>query len=98
MWWAKACLFLRGQKLTPKAQFMVLLGYQAPFDRHDWAVDRCGKKIDYVIDFYSGKPHPKWAEALSFYLDTCTPVQSYRQRVHELGCSDSQGHSFDTVL
>ncbi|RPA94617.1 hypothetical protein L873DRAFT_1837569 [Choiromyces venosus 120613-1] len=67
-----------GLKLA--SQFMVLLGYQAPFDRHDWAVDRCGKKIDYVIDFYSGKPHPKWAEALSFYLDTCTPVRSYRQR------------------
>ncbi|KAG0637518.1 cytochrome c/c1 heme-lyase [Tuber brumale] len=57
------------QKLTPKARFMVLLGYQAPFDRHDWAVDRCGKKIDYVIDFYSGKPDPKRPEALSFYLD-----------------------------
>ncbi|CAZ81491.1 unnamed protein product [Tuber melanosporum] len=57
------------QKLTPKARFMVLLGYQAPFDRHDWAIDRCGKKIDYVIDFYSGKPDPKRPEALSFYLD-----------------------------
>ncbi|PWW78161.1 cytochrome c and c1 heme-lyase [Tuber magnatum] len=57
------------QKLTPKARFMVLLGYRAPFDRHDWVVDRCGRKIDYVIDFYSGKPDPKRPEALSFYLD-----------------------------
>jgi len=54
-------------KLTPRARWNVLLGYQAPFDRHDWVVDRCGLKVDYVIDFYQGKadsPHP-----LSFYLD-----------------------------
>ena len=23
-----------------------------PFDRHDWYVDRCGKQVRYVIDFY----------------------------------------------
>lgn len=23
-----------------------------PFDRHDWTVDRCGKEVRYVIDFY----------------------------------------------
>lgn len=25
-----------------------------PFDRHDWYVDRCGKTVRYVIDYYSG--------------------------------------------
>ena len=25
---------------------------QMPFDRHDWYVDRCGKEVRYVIDFY----------------------------------------------
>jgi len=54
-------------KLTPKARLMVLMGYQPPFDRHDWTIDRCGKRVDYVIDFYSGK---KTNDAeLSFYLD-----------------------------
>jgi cytochrome c heme-lyase len=24
-----------------------------PFDRHDWIVDRCGKEVRYVIDYYS---------------------------------------------
>ena len=24
----------------------------APFDRHDWTVDRCGKEVRYVIDYY----------------------------------------------
>ncbi|OMH82453.1 putative cytochrome c heme lyase [Zancudomyces culisetae] len=23
-----------------------------PFDRHDWYVDRCGKEVRYVIDYY----------------------------------------------
>lgn len=32
-----------------------LLGSVKPFDRHDWTVDRCGKQVEYVIDFYSGK-------------------------------------------
>ena len=25
-----------------------------PFDRHDWIVDRCGKEVRYVIDYYDG--------------------------------------------
>ncbi|KAI5816082.1 cytochrome c/c1 heme-lyase, partial [Pyronema omphalodes] len=57
------------QKLTPKARFFTLLGYHPPFDRHDWTVDRCGQKIEYVIDFYSGKSDPKQPERVSFYLD-----------------------------
>lgn len=24
-----------------------------PFDRHDWTVDRCGKEVRYIIDYYS---------------------------------------------
>ncbi|OBA27765.1 cytochrome c and c1 heme-lyase [Hanseniaspora valbyensis NRRL Y-1626] len=42
------------KKLTPRAMIRTyLLGYEKPFDRHDWTVNRCGKQIDYVIDFYS---------------------------------------------
>ncbi|CCD23693.1 cytochrome c1 heme lyase CYT2 NDAI_0C00320 [Naumovozyma dairenensis CBS 421] len=41
------------KKLTPRAWFRsTILHYSKPFDRHDWQIDRCGKKIDYVIDFY----------------------------------------------
>ena len=43
--------------------------YKLPFDRHDWVVDRCGEKITYVIDFYSGKQDPRRPESVSFYLD-----------------------------
>lgn len=28
--------------------------YPLPFDRHDWIVDRCGKDVRYIIDYYDG--------------------------------------------
>ncbi|KAI1388988.1 cytochrome c and c1 heme-lyase [Hypoxylon trugodes] len=58
--------------MSPRARFNTLLGYQAPFDRHDWVVDRCGKEIEYVIDFYAGRNGGTAVGAngkLSFYLD-----------------------------
>ncbi|KAJ3192158.1 holocytochrome c synthase, partial [Irineochytrium annulatum] len=29
-----------------------------PFDRHDWTIDRCGQRVRYVIDYYSGHDEP----------------------------------------
>ena len=48
-----------------------MLGYSLPFDRHDWLVDRCGKEVKYVIDFYSGGEAPEGhpAGGISMYLD-----------------------------
>lgn len=60
--------------LTPKARWNSLLGYAKPFDRHDWVVDRCGKKVDYVIDFYKGRDN---GIPLSFYLDVRPKVNSW---------------------
>lgn len=67
------------QFLSPRARFNNLLGYQLPFDRHDWVVERCGgERVEYVIDFYQGKGSgPQGAGLsnnagpgkLSFYLD-----------------------------
>lgn len=45
-----------------------LHSYAAPFDRHDWVIDRCGHKVRYIIDFYSGGSASP-AGNLSFYLD-----------------------------
>jgi len=53
---------------TPRARWNMLLGYQAPFDRHDWVVDRCGTRIRYVIDFYAGRGAFGGANP-SFFLD-----------------------------
>jgi len=64
--------------LTPKARLNTLMGYTAPFDRHDWVVDRCGQRVDYVIDFYGGRPAntKEGAEKLNFYLDVRPKVNS----------------------
>jgi cytochrome c heme-lyase len=57
----------RPNDVSPKARLMTLLGYSAPFDRHDWVVDRCGTRIRYVIDFYTGRG--AGSSNVSFYLD-----------------------------
>lgn len=38
--------------LTPF--FNLCFRYELPFDRHDWIVDRNGKEVRYVIDYYDG--------------------------------------------
>lgn len=37
---------------SPLARMKSWLGGPLPFDRHDWYVDRCGREVRYVIDFY----------------------------------------------
>ncbi|KAI8614548.1 cytochrome c/c1 heme-lyase [Chytriomyces sp. MP71] len=59
------------REYTPKARILNLLGYKLPFDRHDWIVDRCGKEVRYVIDFYGGN-----TGGVSFFLDV-RPAVSY---------------------
>ncbi|KAJ2582486.1 Cytochrome c1 heme lyase, partial [Coemansia sp. RSA 1836] len=59
----------KAKELTPKARLRSWLGYQLPFDRHDWTVDRCGKEVRYVIDFYEGRRDSGNPMAPSFYLD-----------------------------
>lgn len=65
------------QKLTPRAKFNTFLGYQAPFDRHDWVIDRCGTTVEYVIDFYSGRDERKAGKSLNFYLDVRPKLNSW---------------------
>lgn len=50
-----ALLRFRGRpdQMSPRAWFnTTVLGEKGHFDRHDWFVDRCGKEVRYVIDFY----------------------------------------------
>jgi cytochrome c heme-lyase len=65
--------------LTPRARWKSWMGYQTPFDRHDWVVDRCGEKIEYVIDFYAGggKEAKKDSAGLNFYLDVRPKLNSW---------------------
>lgn len=63
--------------LTPRARINTLLGYKPPFDRHDWVVDRCGTKVEYVIDFYAGKDEGKAGKDLNFFLDVRPKLNSF---------------------
>ncbi|KAJ1835617.1 holocytochrome c synthase [Coemansia sp. RSA 2706] len=46
----------RPRDLSPLARFYSWTEGVRPFDRHDWFVDRCGKQVRYVIDYYEGYP------------------------------------------
>ncbi|GMF24756.1 unnamed protein product [Phytophthora fragariaefolia] len=62
-------------EFSPKARLLHALGWSVlPFDRHDWIVDRDGKDVRYVIDFYSGQPEP--GRPLSVYLDVRPALDS----------------------
>ncbi|UVC49525.1 cytochrome C1 heme lyase [Theileria orientalis] len=44
----------RKDKPTIKSILNAIIGYKRPYDRHDWTVDRCGKRRRYILDFYEG--------------------------------------------
>jgi len=48
----------KAKDFSPRARFRGLMGYEMPFDRHDWIIDRCGKEVRYVIDYYDGELQP----------------------------------------
>lgn len=77
----------RPKEMTPKAKILQALGQiypsrfagDAPFDRHDWFVQRqdtSGNKseVRYVIDYYSAPPEPTGEPV--FYLDVRPAVDS----------------------
>jgi len=61
-------------KHTIKSKLVHLVGGSSslPFDRHDWFVDRCGKEVRYIIDYYSfEEPDPEGGPPLPGYsIDT----------------------------
>lgn len=44
----------KAKDYSPRARIRNWMGYELPFDRHDWIVDRCGKEVRYIIDYYDG--------------------------------------------
>ena len=76
-------------KLSPRARWRSWIGYEKPFDRHDWVVERCGgggdgdgdgdgrreaKGVEYVIDFYKGRGGEG---KLNFHLDVRPKLNSW---------------------
>lgn len=69
--------------LSPRARMKSFAGYTAPFDRHDWVVERCGgETVEYIIDFYQGKASDAVggqappSQQLNFYLDVRPKLNS----------------------
>ena len=63
--------------------------YAAPFDRHDWVIDRCGTRMRYIIDFYTGHSADS-KEDISFYLDVRPALDNWegiKMRLHRLWSS-----------
>ncbi|XP_069823830.1 holocytochrome c-type synthase isoform X2 [Dendropsophus ebraccatus] len=44
----------KAKEFSPRARLRSWMGYELPFDRHDWIVNRCGQEVRYVIDYYDG--------------------------------------------
>ncbi|KAI9294405.1 cytochrome c and c1 heme-lyase [Neoconidiobolus thromboides FSU 785] len=66
----------RPKEMSPKAWFYTtFFGAPKPFDRHDWIVDRCGKEVRYVIDYYAGDENPH-EDAPEFVLDVRPAIDS----------------------
>nr|DBA44780.1 TPA_exp: holocytochrome c synthase [Leiosporoceros dussii] len=70
-------LYFKGRPhdLSPKARLKKVLGHEAPFDRHDWTVDRGGREMRYIIDFYYdevGAQSGKWP----FFIDVRPALDS----------------------
>ncbi|KAG8762478.1 Cytochrome c1 heme lyase [Serendipita sp. 405] len=65
------------RNISPKARWRILLGYQRPFDRHDWVIDRCGTRVRYVIDYYTGRTTGPNASPFSFYIDARPALDSW---------------------
>ena len=71
----------RPKDLSPRARVNMLMGYNKPFDRHDWIVDRCGTKVRYIIDFYVGQKIGKIDHREQMFLDTRPAFDSFGSMV-----------------
>eukprot|EP00210_Caulerpa_lentillifera_P008524 g8131.t1 len=69
----------RPDQATPRAAFYSLFGIR-PFDRHDWYIDRCGKEVRYVIDFYFDES--KAGDQEAFLVDARPALDSFTS-VHD---------------
>jgi len=49
----------KAKDFSPRAKIRGWMGYELPFDRHDWIIDRCGKEVRYIIDYYDGELDPR---------------------------------------
>ena len=78
----------KAKYFSPRARLRGWLGYELPFDRHDWIVDRCGKEVRYIIDYYDGDLDPgshRFIIILFSVLIILFPVTQVRPARREAG-------------
>jgi cytochrome c heme-lyase len=83
----------RPDELSPKAQIRRLTSGQEPFDRHDWTIDRCGKEVRYVIDYYHDEDNKE--EENVPHLRSSTDIKSITMVTRP--ALDSIGSIFDRI-
>ena len=85
----------RPDELSPKARLKMLFGHPAPFDRHDWVVDRGGTERRYVIDYYHDESGVG-KDARPAGLEDTKSIQSIKVDVRP--ALDSLGAVWDRVV
>eukprot|EP00834_Sanchytrium_tribonematis_P000046 NODE_2_length_91304_cov_0.692462.p46 type:complete len:205 gc:universal NODE_2_length_91304_cov_0.692462:47383-47997(+) len=63
----------KASKPSIKGRWSSLIYKQVPFDRHDWTIDRCGRHVRYIIDYYEG---PVENDNPTFYCDVRPALDS----------------------
>ena len=81
-------LWLCWEPLFPCALFPVQLAitlsslsifrYELPFDRHDWVVDRCGREVRYIIDYYDIGDEDAYKRGEFVFLDVRPAMDSFQ--------------------
>ncbi|UKJ90683.2 cytochrome C-type heme lyase [Theileria orientalis] len=66
----------RYNKHSPKSILRrIFTRYEKPFDRHDWYIDRCGKEVRYILDYYDD---PKSSNYSQVYVDVRPALDNWR--------------------
>ena len=51
--------------------------YDLPFDRHDWIIDRCGKEVRYIIDYYDVGDKDSYKQGEFVHMDIRPAFDSF---------------------
>ncbi|KAK1937502.1 putative cytochrome c/c1 heme lyase [Babesia divergens] len=67
---------------TPKSLInRFIWGMGKPFDRHDWFVNRCGREVRYIIDYYD---KPEQNDDVQVYIDARPALDSFSALVDRI--------------
>ncbi|XP_074612522.1 holocytochrome c-type synthase-like [Acropora palmata] len=68
----------KAKEFSPRARIRSWLGYELPFDRHDWVVDRCGREVRYIIDYYDIGDEDAYKTGEFVFLDVRPAMDSFQ--------------------